>query len=429
MPSTPAADLHESLLEGCEVCAREWRRLGALRTTYLQLLDSLDREESESASDDEIDASEKAVELSASRLAELGRLYVNARNERNELARCPASRRAGLIRGAWARFRSPLVAQLLIRRSIELLRSDPASSAEIASLVEDVLGWTLDGEEGPPVWATSLIALGYAHKSNALRVKGDFPAAESAFAAMYRRLAGHPLDALATAEVASLEASLAIDLRRPEWADECLDRAVLYLRVVNDEERLAKVAIQRANLAQRQGRSQEVLELLDLDSPLFSPVRNCDLYLMAATAIVNAYCDLDQTHEAANVLAASLEHFERSDHSIAGAICRGLQGRVALGLGRTSDAERLFKDAHDAMLSLGRYLDAAAYLLYLADALQAAGKHDSIVALSRNLVPTFRGYGAETETLAALQLFVHAARHNALTAETIEEVRQRLVAR
>jgi hypothetical protein len=156
--------------------------------------------------------------------------------------------------------------------------------------------------------------------------------------------------------------------------------------MVGDEDRLARTTIQRAILERRRGHPQDVLSLVDFDAPEFSPTRNCDLYLMAVTVAVNAYCDLGQPREASELLRRSLDYFDRSTASIAGPICRGLQGRVALGRGKLDDAERLFRDAHEAMLSLGRHLDAAAYLLYLADVLlQAEGCSPRLVALRSSL--------------------------------------------
>jgi hypothetical protein len=425
-PGALARHVQEHLAAQCPDCEDAWRRLGELRSTHLDRLAALTHPPSDGPSRKGLPATPADVEAQEAHTAEALRLHRNIRGEKYELLRTSPEKRAAKIRRARSRFRSPLLAELLIDHCRKLVRNDPVEAAELVALVPRILAWTEEAEP-PPEWAPSLLARAAAHHANALRVAGDLHAAERAFIELRRRLAVRPLgEPAVTAEIASLEASLCIDLRRFEEAGQRLEHAAIGYRAATDSEGLAKTTISHATLLQTLGRPEELLRLLDYNEGLMQDLRDPYLEVCAVTVRVNALCDLKRFAAAGELLDASLDAYEASEDLNVGAIYRFLRGRVALGHGDAEAAEHAFEASRDAMLALGRAYDAALGTLYLAEALLAGGKTRKLAHLARGLVSAFRAHGVEGETLSALQLLARAVVAETLNATLLAELRHKL---
>ncbi|HMB54229.1 MAG TPA: hypothetical protein VKU40_12990, partial [Thermoanaerobaculia bacterium] len=278
-----------------------------------------------------------------------------------------------------------------------------------------------------PAWAPALVARAAAHRANALRVAGDLPAAERAFAGLRHRLADRPLaDPAAVAEIASLEASLCIGQRRFEAAAERLERAALGFRAADDRVGLARTRLKQANVMRNAGRPEEVVRLLVLEELDLETAGDPYLYVCAVNARANALCDLGDFAAAERLLDQRQEAYEASEDVNVGAIYRCLRGRAALGLGDLERAEAAFRDAREATLTLGRTYDAALITLYLAEALLAAGKTRELAHLAGGLVAAFRNRGVDGEALAALRLLAQAVAAESVSTALLARLRQRL---
>jgi tetratricopeptide (TPR) repeat protein len=423
-----ARDVQRHLVAVCTECQPEWRRLGELRETYLSRLRALPGPPPAAPCGEELSATSLDLDLQAAVTADRIRLHRNVLTEKSDLLRTRADRRVGKIRRARQRFRSPHLAEMLIDESRKRVRDAPIEAAEIAALVPEILAWTEDERPVPP-WAPPLLARAAAHRANALRVAGDLPAAERAFAELRHRLADRPLaEPGAMAEIASLEASLCIDQRRFEAAEERLERAALGYRAADDRVGLARAKLKQANLMRNTGRPAEVVRLLELEALDLETAADPYLYVCAVNTRANALCDLEEFTAAERLLDERQDAYEASEDLNVGAIYRCLRGRVALGLGRLERAEADFRDAREATLTLGRTYDAALITLYLAEALLAAGKTRDLSRLAGGLVAAFRGRGVEGEALAALRLLAQAVAAESVTATLLVELRRRLSA-
>lgn len=422
-----ARHVHEHLTAVCPDCSDGWQRLGHLRATYLERLDQLTQESDPATPRTHLAATPAEIEQQEKLTAEMLRLYRNIRGEKYELLRTAPEKRVAKIRRARTRFRSPLLADFLIDLCRKRVRSAPAEAAALADLVPEILAWTEDADP-TPTWAPALLARAAAHRANALRIAGDLRAAERAFVELRLRLARHPLgEPAVTAEIASLEASLCIDQRRFEEAEERLYRAAIGYRAAGRASGVARTLVQHATLLQTLGRPTEILRLLDLEGPVLAHLDDAYLQVCAVTARVNALCDLERFDPAADLLDAHLDTYEASDDLNVGAIYRCLRGRVELGQGNTEAAERSFEASRDAMLTLGRTYDAAIITLYLAEALLASGKTRELARLARGLVAAFRSHGVDGETLAALQLLARAVVTERLTVAVLSDLRRRML--
>lgn len=421
-----ARHAHRHLVAVCDDCAPEWQRLGQLRSTYLERLRAFENPAPAAGSNDHLLATAAEIERQAALTDDLVREYRNVLNQKAILLRRPAEERPGLIRRAHRRYRSPLLAEMLVEECRRRVRNTPAEAAEIAALVPLVLAWT-EAADPPPAAAPALLARAAAHRANALRVTGDLPAAERAFAELRRRLAEQPLaDPRVAAEIDSLEASLHIDSRHFGEAQSCLERATVAFQAAGDQLGVTRTTIQHANLLGSLGRPDELLVLLTPEAVDRARAAEPYLYVCAVTARVNALCDLNAPDEAARLLDADLDAFEETEDLTVGAIFRWLRGRVALGRGDLPAAEGAFRDAREALLAIGRTYDAALVTLFLAETLHRAGKTRALAALARGLVGAFRSRGVAGETLAALKLLADAVATESVSAALLARLRQRL---
>ena len=357
----------------------------------------------------------------------LSRMRAVARRAREDLARlrrAPRERWPAMVRNARTRFRSRAFAHLLLETAQEVVRTAPREAAALAALVPVALA--REPARRDQGWARELDLRAAAHRANALRVAGDLPAADHAFAEVRRQLRRTPVDAPGlAAEISSLEASLRIGQRRFADADRLLTAA----SAATGESPLAhRVLIQHANLLRTMGRAEEALERFVRVERTLDAAHQPQLALVAVTGRINCLCDLDRSAEAAPILSSKYsEYVDNGDlHSVA--LYGFYSARVHLGLGRLEAAERGFLEARDRLLALDRDYDAILASLFLADALLAAGKMAELRRLAADLVPLFKARGVERETLASLRLLAQAVKAETVTAALLSELRQNLQA-
>ena len=396
----------EHVVALCPECHRQWGQLRKLQPAYLACLDEIDVAEPLAAEPplDDLDASPDAIAAHEASSGELQRLHRQAHREMWTLLRLPRAQRAGKIRGAYRRFRSRLLAEMLIAECRTRVRNDPGEALAIAELVPLVLRWA-SGSHAPD-WARGLLALAVALRGNALRIGGDLLAAEQVFTGLRAELTGRPLRSpRVLGDLWSLEASVRNDLRQMAEAERLLVLAAMAFELGGDRRGLARVRIKQANLIQIAGRPSEIVPLLDEADWLSRPrsrrpppplhhrrARQCAHRPRPACA-----CELPARsslrYASSNARTPSPRGFFRF-----------LQGRVALGLGRYQEAVDCFTASRDAMVSLGRTYDADLGTLFLAEAHRAAGHWKRVERLATDLVPAFRARGVVPETRRALEL-------------------------
>lgn len=405
-PRALARVLHDHLLEVCLRCSREWRaaapRVAAAAERSGRATD---------ANMEEAGAEELAREARRVRLARRW-----AREDLVKLLATPAEAWPAMIERARTRFRSRAVVELVVEHARELTRAEPRRAIELLELVPRLLLWTPGGQEAP--WGRSLAVRAAARRANALRVVGDFAAAERNFAVVRRRLAAGPVDdTVVYAEVASLEASLHRDQRRYDEAGALLDEAVLVYHQDKRSEELARVLIQRAEIAQHFERHQDALVDLGRARRLLDPVQQTFLYLCTVIAEVPTLLDVGRPDEAEHVLLAAEDAFAAAIEPWWALRFRYLQGRAAFGQGHHERALRLLGEARQGFLDQRLPHDAAAASLDLALVHLDRGDAAEARRLARLIAPIFRSVGVEREALATLRVFQEA---------TAEEARRHL---
>lgn len=305
--------IHRHVLAGCEKCRREWDEL--VEGEHADLWELLIGEPGElpfdvplspttgqperpapyasafAAADRQITDAETALKRDRTR----------ARKELAALLELPAGERLTAIRRARRRFRSPAFAHLLVEDARTRVRRSPREALEVLDLVRPALE-LIPGALARE-WARALAVRAEAHRANALRVTGDLHAADRHFREVRHRLAAAGIeDAAVEAEVASLEASLRRDQRRYEEAALLLDRAAVIYETVRENEGLARVLIQRAEIGQHFERHEDALADLERARTLLDPERQPFLYLFTVVGAVPTLLDGGRYLEAERVL-------------------------------------------------------------------------------------------------------------------------------
>jgi len=444
-PAVLAHLVHRHVLERCPVCRDEWRALSAERPRFRALLDGVAEVPlpGSTPSGDppppsrpgrqpavlpqHLPGNDRDVGRIAAELERHKAARSRARRELWLLLRRPPERWAETVDRANTRYRSRAFAELLVETCREIVRTRPHEAERLAALVPAVLA-----KKFPPsavAWSAVLSARAAAHRANALRVAGDLAAAARRFAVLRSDLAEHPLqDPAALAEIASLEASLAIGQRRFGEAEMLLDRAVLLYRHAGDRVGEARTLVKQGLALQSSGRPAEAVERLAIAAAQLNPVQHDVLLLSAANCRAACLCDLGRFEEARAFLQENLDLYEASDDLHFTLFLRGLQGRIALGLGNFDEAEEAFAASRDGLLAVDRTYDAALAALDLAHVFYEAGRSDDLRSLARNLLRTFRARGVSREALGALTLLARAAVADGITRELLAHLRRRLEA-
>ncbi len=413
---------HLHLVETCAECGRRWRETPtAIRDAYL---DYLARGASPPAPrlvhrNDLLSDLDPIIEQDRKNRKRRRR----ASQQLSELRLTSRDRRAEKVRSATSRFRSCLLAELLLEESRTTVRDSPLEAESFASLVPLVLEWAMGNPDH--AWSDGLCALAEALRANALRVAGRLPEAERVFDLLRHALVLRPVaDAVIQGEIASLEASLRIDQRRVEEAEGLLRRADRAFGQARDYTGVAKTRIKLANLMQAWERPADALHLYRQADAALGASPPPRLVVSVAAGRATTLCDLDRPAEARRVLDTHLDAFEEDGAVHTGAALRFLEGRIALGLGDHTTAEESFETSAQVMAKLGRHYDATLAALYLAETYLAQGRMRALGRLATALVRDFDQREMPVEMRKAARLLARATAAQEVTTALLERLRR-----
>lgn len=348
----------------------------------------------------------------------------DARRDLATLRRLPAEARAARVQGARSRFRSRALAELLLAECRRLTRDDPEEARRFAELVPVVLSRRAPTGDHAPAEALSLRAAAW--RANALRVLGRLQESDLAFARIRAGFARDAIeDAVLHADVCTLEASLRIDQGRLREARDLLDRAALLFGQKGGEVELARVLMKRGIVERREGDPETAIATQRRVLALLPAGEEPALVRLAVGNLALALCDAGRFAEAAALVA---EHPEFGLEATPRWQVREqvVCGRIAYGLGRLAEAERLFGDARERALEQRDFFTAALASLELAALFLEQGRTRELRRVASVLVPVLEAHDLRTEAAAALLLFARAALSEGLTAEAVRRLRWKI---
>ena len=316
------------------------------------------------------------------------------------------------------RFRTPAFFELLLKKYLEVGRTDRAAGVHVAKLaIETVELIGTDAEE-----RAQLKSRAWANLSNALRLNDDNLGAEEA---MLRAVCALPKDPepRTQAEVLHLRAGLRWSQRRISDALDDQDRAVHLFRALGEKQFLTRGLIMKGFLFQAYGRSRSGIPSLREAIELARQLGDSYLTLSASQTLAWCYSEVGEFAEAAELLPEIRRLCTELDHRFVWVHYRWQEGYIAQGLERLDEAERCFVEAREGFLDLGKSSNAglASLDLCLLYALQA--RTAEALSLAASIIPLFEALRYHDEAIVAIQLLEHSVAASEVTQSVLREVR------
>lgn len=308
--------------------------------------------------------------------------------------------------------------EALLERSRELRHDDPAEMLRWAQLARQAADRLVpEPQEQQPV--QDLRARAWAEMANAHRVNDDLPQAEAAMAwamELHGEGTGAPL---LLARLADLSASLFCDQRRFREAFRMLDTAHVLYRRQGETHEAGRVLIMKGLYTGYTGNPEEGLQLLsqglaalDRDRDLrlvFHTLHNILLFRVELGEFAEAQQQIQRMHPLYAHHAGPLERVK----------LRGIEGKIAAGLGDSPRAEALFREVRRDLDAAGLGYQAALISLDLASVCLRLGKKGEVRTLVDEMVATFRAVGVEREAMAAMLMLTDAVEKDQTTLELL----------
>ncbi len=146
------------------------------------------------------------------------------------------------------------------------------------------------------------------------------------------------------------------------------------------------------------------------------------LYLCARYNLARYLTEDGQYREAAEMLFLDEGLYREFPEAWTQLRLSWLRGKIAAGLGRSEEAERIFLAVRDGFMAQGIGYDAAMVsiedlaLLYVRE-----GRVADVKRLAEEIFPIFLAQDVHREAVAALMLFQEAARQEQLTVKSVRE--------
>jgi transcriptional regulator with XRE-family HTH domain len=307
--------------------------------------------------------------------------------------------------------------ELLCDESVKAAGDSPARALHLADLAVRV-SELLAGDDG---WRRRLAGYARAHLANAVRVPGDFAAAERAFAyaaELWKAGAAEDPGLLNAARVLQIESSLRREQRRLPEALALLDEALAADRWGET----TRLLIGKAKALEENGDCEAALALLRQAAARPDARRQPELLLWVHTNLAVNLCRLRRHAEAELMLPEVRAMAARLARQVERVRVAWLEGQVAAGLGRPEQALAVLERVRREFLSRDMVYDAAMATLELAEIHASLGHTSRVKALARESAPVFQHRGVHREAQAALECFCAAAEAERLSLELVRGV-------
>lgn len=312
--------------------------------------------------------------------------------------------------------------QLLLKASLEAVFEDAARAvnwAELALKVAYQLGDAYD-----PHWVRDLRARAHAYLGNARRVLGELRSAEMSF-----RNADECLALSLTGndeirfEVLDLKASLLREQRRFDEALQLWDEAISYHRQAGDPVQLSGLLVKRAKALEEAGNLPEAIEVLQEAGSILTPETDPRLYWYSRHNLLSCLVAAGHLEEAEQLLPEIRTLSSRMEQPRINALrLKWIEGRIALGLDRTGEAEDALRQVQKEFLSRFMGFDAALVSLDLAILYIRERRHEELKRIAFEIMPVFQSRDVHRESMAALIMFQKACEEERLTVEMAGQI-------
>ncbi len=341
-----------------------------------------------------------------------------------ELRFQPSSRRRLLLHNS-RRYRTWAVCQGLIDASYQVGFHEPRESVDFATLATELVD-QLDRDRYGLAPLTDLAAAAWSQHANALRISGDFPAAEASFRTAEVLLAEGSGDPLALARFQDLKASLLRTLGRFDDSLRLLTAALQSYRRMGEFRLVGRALIKVGMIHSLNGGNPEAIEATRAGLELLDATADRQQVVTGRHNLARFLTDAGRFFEARALVSQLRRAYVEGGEEIPMLRLRVLEGHIALGLGNATEAESAYLQARDGLLTAGLGYEAAAVSLDLAVLFMRQQRTAEVKQLAMEMVPIFRSHEVHREALAALLLFRHAVVSETASLEFTERVRSYL---
>lgn len=271
---------------------------------------------------------------------------------------------------------------------------------------------------GPEGWRRRVLAFATAHTANVLRVTGKLKAASTLFDESWTlwHAGSDPSALLDPGRLLDLEASLCRAQRRFGDALALLERARGVSRCPG------RTLISKGFTLEVMGDYERAIETLLEAETLPDVQADPRLHSILRGNLALDFCHVGRFAEAAELARQVRETAGGMGDAIRLLRVTWIEGLIAAGLGRTTEALRLLARARQEFAARNMGYDVALALLEEAALLLDQGRTAEVKALTRDLPAVFAAEEVHREALAALRLFHAAAEREAATAELARSV-------
>jgi len=347
-----------------------------------------------------------------------GHPVLQAAAEMRELLALPHEERLRKVRQARTRFRSPVLARLLLEGSRERVHGDPGESFNLAELALTVASYS---PQMPHI--VEFTTLTAAAMGNACRAGAGLKEAEQHFRYARSIIRGQGVtDPEVLARVDDLEGSLCKDQRLFSRAEELLSRAAMLYRLIGDQPGIGRVLLILASTYNLQGLTSRAIETVEAALKQIKRASEPRLFLFARHNLALYLTEADRPLDAADIVAADMGLYREFPDKQTQLHLSWLYGKIAMGLEDYANAEEAFLSAQRGFMAEGMGYDAALVSLDLALLYLRQRRTRELQELVEAAVPIFASQDIHREAAAALMLFQDAVRHDAITATLVEEV-------
>lgn len=340
----------------------------------------------------------------------------NARTLWARLRRHSPEQRLKLVEGVRV-FKDWALCERVAAESIAAAPNHPRTALELAALAVHIA----DRVPGAVQWRWRLQGYAWAHVGNARRACNDLPGAEAAMVKAKKLWEDGEVEGSGLLEPAwlpGLEAALRNDQRRFPEALKRIDEALS----LDKGELRAQILIMKAKILETLGDPEGSTAILERAAALVDRQREPRLaFGLRLNSLVNL-CLLGRAAEAESKLADVRELAKQLDEESDLARVVWLEGKIAAGTGRTTEACAAFQQVRRYFKTCGLVYDYALVSLELASALLAQGRAAEVRGLAAEMLWLFQAQGVHPEALAALRLFCEAAERERATVELTRRI-------
>lgn len=308
--------------------------------------------------------------------------------------------------------------ETLVERSRDLRHDDPAGMLHLAQLACEAANRVDPSERGPRE-TVDLRARAWAELGNAWRVCDDLPQAEAALSGALALQTEGTGSQLLLARLADLSASLLCDQRRFAEGFQMLDTAHALYQQEGAAHDAARTLLMKGLYLGNTGNPEEGLQVLSQVLGLIDRERDPRMVFQALHNILLFRVELGDFDEARLQLQRMRPLYERHAGPSDWVKLRGIEGKIAAGLGDLGRAEELFRGVRREFDEASLGYQAALISLDLAAVCLRLGKKTEVRQLVAEMVATFRSVGVEREAMAALLMLTEAVEQDQTTLELL----------